>query len=61
MPRPQDPHEQWRKIVSENDATFSSRWRALRRRLRRMSRRKRIASIALLLGFALVALYLSFS
>src|SRR4029077_20835436 len=52
----QDPQEQWRKIVSEDDQT-ASHWRALRRRLMKMPRWTRIGAVSLLLVFALVAVY----
>jgi hypothetical protein len=53
----QDPQEQWRKIVSEDDDTLSSRWRTLRRRFKKMPRWTRIGAITILLVFALAAVY----
>jgi hypothetical protein len=53
----QDPQEQWRKIVAEDDRTVSSYWRALRRRFMKMPRWTRIGAITLLLVFALAAVY----
>ena len=53
----QDPQEQWQKIVSEDDQTGSSYWRALRRRFLKMPRWTRIGAITILLVFALVTVY----
>ena len=53
----QDDQEKWRKIVSEDDATFSSYWGGLQRRFRKMPRWTRIGAITLLLTVALVAVY----
>jgi len=53
----QDPQEHWRKIVSEDDATVSSRWRALQRRFSRMPRWTRYGAITVLLIISIFAVY----
>src|SRR5690242_8110636 len=52
-----DSQEQWRKIVSEDDATVLSHWRNLVRRFRKMPRWARVGALALLLIAALVVVY----